>query len=76
MVIVHDADHPWPRAYLAVFDHPYYAVTNADGSFSIDGVPPGTYTLASWHERAAKHAQPVEVTAGRTVKVTVTLDGK
>ena len=76
MVIVHDADHPWPRAYLAVFDHPYYAVTNADGSFSIDGVPPGTYTLASWHERTGKHAQPVEVTAGRTVKVTVTLEGK
>jgi hypothetical protein len=76
MVIVHDSDHSWPRAYLAVFDHPYYAITSADGSFTIDDVPPGKYTLATWHERTGKHEQPIEVAAGGAVKVEVELDGK
>jgi hypothetical protein len=76
MVIVKDADHLWPRAYLAVFDHPYYAVTRPDGSFSIDGVPPGRYTLAAWHERTGKKEQTVDVSPNGVTKVSVALDGK
>jgi hypothetical protein len=76
LVIVKDADHPWPRAYIAVFDHPYYAVTKPDGSFSIDGVPPGKYTLVAWHERTGKSEQAVEVSANGAAKVTVELEGK
>lgn len=76
LVIVKDADHPWPRAYIAVFDHPYYAVTRPDGSFSIDGVPPGKYTLVAWHERTGKSEQAVEVPAHGASKVTVELEGK
>ena len=76
MVIVHDADHAWPRAYLAVFDHPYFAVTTRDGKFTIEGIPPGKYTLATWHERTGKHEQPIEVTAGGQVRADVVLDGK
>ena len=75
MVIVRDADHPWPRAYLAVFDHPYFAVTGPDGKFTIEGLPPGKYTLATWHERTGKHEQPIEVTAGGTLKADVVLEG-
>jgi hypothetical protein len=76
LVVVKDADHPWPRAYLAVFDHPYYAVTKPDGSFSIDGVPPGKYTLVAWHERTGKSEQTVEVPAKGAAKVAVALEGK
>jgi Carboxypeptidase regulatory-like domain len=76
MVIVKDADHPWPRAYLAVFDHPYYAVTKPDGSFSIDGVPPGRYTLVAWHERTGKQEQTVDVSPNVVTKVTLGLEGK
>ena len=76
LVIVHDSDHEWPRAYIAVFDHPYFAVTGPDGRFSIEGIPPGKYTLATWHERTGKHEQPIEVTAGGDVKVNVELAGK
>jgi polysaccharide lyase family 4-like protein len=76
MVIVKDVDHPWPRAYLAVFDHPYYAVTKPDGSFTIDGVPPGKYKLVAWHERTGKKEQPVEVPASGAAKVGVVLEGK
>ena len=76
LVIVHDADHAWPRAYIAVFDNPYFAVTAPDGKFSIEGVPPGKYTLAVWHERTGKHEQPIEVTAGGQAKAEIVLEGK
>lgn len=76
LVIVRDADHSWPRAYVAVFDQPYFAVTKPDGSFSIDGVPPGTYTLMAWHERTGRTEQPVTVTANGTQKMELRLKGK
>ena len=76
LVVVHDAEHAWTRAYLAVFDHPYHAVTIAGGAFTIDGVPAGKYTLRTWHERTGATAQAVEVTANGLVKVAVVLEGK
>ena len=45
--------HGWMAAYVAVFDHPFFAVTKEDGAFELDGVPPGSYTLAAWHERGS-----------------------
>jgi hypothetical protein len=45
-----EAGHPWMTAYLLVADHPYTAVTGEDGSFALDGVPPGTYRIRMWHE--------------------------
>ena len=76
MVAVHDTARAWTRAYLAVFDHPYFAVTGAGGTFTIDGVPPGKYTLRAWHERTAVATQSVDVAANGVVKVAVVLDGK
>jgi hypothetical protein len=54
--LVDDAAHPWIRGFVHSFDHPYFAVTNADGQFRITGVPPGQYTIRTWHEgvRAAR----------------------
>jgi plastocyanin len=45
-----EAGHPWMTAYILVADHPYTAVTGDDGTFVIDGVPPGTYRIRMWHE--------------------------
>ena len=45
-----DAGHPWMSAYVIVTEHPYYTLTDADGNFKLDGVPPGTYRLKMWHE--------------------------
>jgi len=42
--------HSNMNAYWAGFNHPYFAVTDADGAFEIGGIPPGTYTLVAWHE--------------------------
>ena len=72
LVVVRDADHPWPTAYLAVFDHPYFAVTAPNGTFRIDAVPPGRYRMKVWHERTKIAEQVVDVgAAGATVSVTV-----
>ena len=76
MVVVRDTARVWTRAYLAVFDHPYFAVTGAGGTFTIDGVPPGKYTLRAWHERTAVATQSVEVGANGVVKVAVVLEGR
>lgn len=42
--------HVHMNAWMAGFDHPYFAVTDAKGKFEITGVPPGKYTLVAWHE--------------------------
>lgn len=45
------AIHPWIKAYIAVHDHPYFAVTAADGSFEIRNIPMGEWTFRFWHEK-------------------------
>jgi plastocyanin len=48
--VVCDAGHTWMSAYVWVGADPYVAVTDADGNFSIQDVPPGTYNVRCWHE--------------------------
>jgi hypothetical protein len=57
--------HPWMSAHMHVFEHPFFAVSAADGSFAIENVPPGTYKLTAWHERFGTHAKDVTVEAGK-----------
>jgi len=59
-----DAGHTWMHAWVHVFDHPYFAVTGADGHFSIPNVPPGHYTVKVWHERYPAQTRQLDVTAG------------
>jgi hypothetical protein len=66
--------HPWTRAYIAVFDHPYYAVTDDDGKFTIDSLPPGSYKMMVWHEGAAQPVeQQIQVAPNGSAKVDVAL---
>jgi len=53
--------HPWMRAYIGVLDHPYFAVTGADGAFTLKGLPPGTYTVEAWHESLGTMTQTVTI---------------
>jgi plastocyanin len=55
--------HPWMSAYIGVLDHPYYAVSAADGTFEIKDLPAGTYTIEAWHEAAGTQTQQVTVPA-------------
>jgi len=46
--------HPWMRSYVGVSPHPFFAVTGEDGTFTLKGVPPGTYTIEAVHEKYGK----------------------
>jgi plastocyanin len=58
--------HGWMNASLAVMDNPYYQITGADGKFSLKGVPPGTYTIEAWHEKAGTQTAMVTIGAKET----------
>ncbi len=55
--------HPWMQSYMAIFDHPYFAVTGKDGKFTIPNLPAGNYTLTAWHEKLG--TQTVDVAGGK-----------
>jgi hypothetical protein len=61
--------HPWMKSYVGVLKHPFFAVSAEDGSFTIKGVPPGTYTVAAWHEKGGPNGTE------KTMQVTVPARG-
>ncbi len=66
--------HPWMRGYVGVSKNALGAVTGESGSFKIDNVPPGKYTVESWHEKFGTKTQEVTVEAGKPAKVTFKYD--
>ena len=58
--------HSWMHAYVGVLSHPYFAVSGEDGTFTIDGLPPGTYTVEAWHEKLGTKTATVTVGTGET----------
>ena len=58
--------HSWETGYISVFDHPYAAVTDRDGNFTISNVPPGKYLVQAVHKASGTNGvvRPVIVTAG------------
>jgi hypothetical protein len=67
--------HGWMSAYINVLDHPFFAVTGDDGSFTIKGLPPGDYTLEAWHEQYGPQTMQVTVGAKETKPVDFTFQG-
>jgi plastocyanin len=61
--------HAWMTAWIGVVAHPYFAVTGTDGSFTLAGVPPGTYTVEAWHERFGTRTAQVVVGDGQAQQV-------
>jgi plastocyanin len=53
--------HPWMRANIHVTSHPFYAVSGPDGTFKIDGLPPGDYEIEAMHEQYGAQTQKVTV---------------
>ena len=62
--------HPWMKTWVLVSDHPYFAVTDKEGNFSISGIPPGTYEVICWQEKFKKIplTASVKIGDGETVK--------
>ncbi len=56
--------HPWETAYISVLEYPFFAVTDADGRYSITNIPPGTYALEAIHQK-------IHGTNGPTRQVTI-----
>ena len=72
MIPVRCNNHPWMNAFLNVAPNPYFAVTGADGSFSIKNLPPGTYTLAAVQEKLGEQSIQVTIPAKATVPANFT----
>lgn len=66
--------HGWMEAYCAVLDHPFFAVTEEDGTFTIEGLPAGEYEIEAWHENQHLENQrkTVKVPADGEVEVDFT----
>lgn len=61
--------HPWMSAYVGVFSSPFFAVSGADGKFSISGLPPGTYEIEAWHEKLGTKSASVTVAADKSATI-------
>ena len=64
--------HGWMNAYVGVLDHPYFAVSDADGKFDIKTLPPGTYTIEAWHEKLGTATQSVTIGPSETKEISFT----
>jgi plastocyanin len=56
--------HSHMNAFILVFSHPFFALTNAEGRYGIDRVPAGTYSVIAWNEGTASEPQSVTVPEG------------
>jgi hypothetical protein len=72
--VVDDAGHPGMLAWVHVVEHPYFAVTDAEGRFRIPSIPPGTYTVQMWHEGVRANADG-SISAPMLLTRTVTILG-
>ena len=59
--------HRWMESHLWVMDHPFYAVTNAEGKFEISDLPPGDYKVSAWHEKLGEQSQEITVRKGGSI---------
>lgn len=68
--------HPWMKGWLVVQDHPYYAVTDENGAFTIANVPAGEYELEAWQETLGKQTTKVSVAASGQTNTTISFAAK
>jgi plastocyanin len=76
MIPVRCNNHPWMQAFINVAPNGFFAVTGVDGSFTLHGLPPGTYTVAAVHEKLGEQDLQVTVPAKSTAKADFTYSAK
>jgi plastocyanin len=65
--------HSHMSAFILVFSHPFFAVTDADGRYRIDNIPPGTYNVVAWNEGLASEPRPAVVPDGGAAELDFSL---
>jgi plastocyanin len=68
--------HPWMGAHVQVFTHPFFAVTDNDGTFELKGLPPGKYVVEAWHEEFGAQTMDVEIAQDETKEADFTYEPK
>lgn len=69
-----DAGHDWMKAWVVVFDHPFFAVSGTDGSFTMPSLPPGAQKLHAWHERFGEKDVDIVVTRDGSSNVEIVFE--
>ena len=67
--------HGWMASYAGIVAHPYFAVTDATGAFSLPNLPPGTYTLEVWHEKLGTRTQQITIGPKQSADAVFTFAG-
>jgi uncharacterized membrane protein/plastocyanin len=62
--------HPWMVSHIGIVPHDWWAISAADGTFTLEGVPPGTYTITAWHEVFGTRQLQVQVPSSEPVALT------
>ena len=68
--------HDWMHSFIGVTDNPYFAVSKDDGTFKIENLPPGTYTLGVWHEKLGVQEQTISVSSKSDTPANFTFKGE
>ncbi len=67
--------HPWMTGFVVVTDHPFFATTGSDGSFKLDKVPAGKYTIEAWHSKYGLKTATVTVEPNKSAELKFSYDG-
>ena len=67
--------HGWMKAFMAVMPNPFYSVSAENGTFTISGLPPGSYTIVAWHEKYGQQEQQITVAPKESKSVAFTFKG-
>ncbi|MGE0645091.1 MAG: carboxypeptidase regulatory-like domain-containing protein [Nitrospira sp.] len=68
--------HPYMQSWGYAVDNPYYAVTDTEGAFTIDDLPPGTYRLKAWHPTLGAQEQELTVAPNEIISLDLSFEAK